>query len=67
MFFRSSPYSWEHAFGSKGYVLVREGRIVEVLATEFQYHCRPISPHPGAFTPVSLVSFQSTVVSSLSH
>ena len=36
MFFRSSPYSWEHAFGSEGYVLVREGRIVEILATKFQ-------------------------------
>ena len=36
MFFRSNPYSWEHAFGSEGYVLVREGRIVEVLATKIQ-------------------------------
>ena len=36
MFFRSNPYSWAHAFGSEGYVLVREGRIVEILATKIQ-------------------------------
>jgi len=36
MFFRSSPYSWEHAFGSEGYVLVRAGRIVEILPTKIQ-------------------------------
>jgi hypothetical protein len=36
MFFRSSPYSWEHAFGSEGYVLVREGKIVRDLPTKIQ-------------------------------
>ena len=36
MFFRSNLHSWEHAFGSEGYVLVRGGNIVEFLATKFQ-------------------------------
>jgi len=36
MFFRSNPHSWKHAFGSEGYVLVREGRVVEILATKLQ-------------------------------
>ena len=36
MFFRSNPYSWDHGFGSEGYVLVRQGRIVEVLTGKLQ-------------------------------
>jgi hypothetical protein len=36
MFLRSNPHSWTHAFGREGYVLLREGRIVELLATKIQ-------------------------------
>jgi hypothetical protein len=36
VFFRTNPQSWSHGYGSEGYVLVREGRIVRFLLTKIQ-------------------------------